>query len=294
MKLSAFLLSYDAHYRAGMSSRQIVDKALSQGFQAIEPFSAPDLVTVAQAADLGQYVRDQGSTISCYSICADLVTRDRDTVLADMKNRIDMAAAMGSPYYHHTIFPRLSLSQYGDASYHEIFRRAMQVLPELCSYAQDKGVLCIYEEQGLFFNGCNSVLRLTEALGDAPFGLVADLGNILFVDERPESFIGLFADKIVHVHCKDYLLKSGNEGWPGREWYMTRSGNFLRETIPGHGIIEYQKVFRLLQQIQYKGWYSVEYSALEPHDIAIPLAMENLQRIYDQVHAADMCTKDLI
>ena len=40
--------------------------------------------------------------------------------------------------------------------------------------------------------------------------VVAGFGNIQFVDEDVEEFIPAFADRIVHVHVKDYLVTSGN------------------------------------------------------------------------------------
>lgn len=285
MKLSAFLCSYSALYAAGASTRQVVDAAIRQGFGAIEPFPTQDLDTVEQARELGKYIRSAGAQVSCFSTCAELLGGDCGDAVHQMRQRIDMAAAMGAPYFHHTIHPQLTLPRAGEASYLQALRQAEPMLRALCAYAADRGVLCVYEDQGLYFNGCMGVGRLVEALSGAPFGLVADLGNILFVDEQAEDFIGRFSDKIVHVHCKDYLKKPGAGPCPGRGWYVTRRGDYLRDTIVGHGVVNFPACFRVLEQMGYDGWYSLEYAAMEPAEFGIGCAVENLRRFYDQTRA---------
>lgn len=283
MKLSAFLCSYGALYDAGATTKQVVDAAIKQGFGAIEPFPTEDLDTVEQARELGKYIRGAGLSVSCFSTCAELLGPEGAENVRLMRRRIDMAAAMGAPYFHHTIHPQLTLPRAGELSYLQALQQAVPELRELCAYAADRGVLCVYEDQGLYFNGCEGMRRLTEALDGAPFGLVADLGNILFVDEQPEDYIGAFSSRIVHVHCKDYLRKPGSEPCPGKGWYVTRHGDYLRDTICGHGAVNFPACFRVLDQMGYDGWYSLEYAAMEPASFGIGYALENLRQYHDLI-----------
>lgn len=286
MKLSAFLCSYGAMYDAGATTRQVIDAAAAHGFDAIEPFPCADLDTVEQAREIGAYIRDKGMAVSCFSTGCQLLGAGSRAALEQMKQRIDMAAALGAPYFHHTIHPQLTHPRAGEMSFVQALREAEPLLRELCAYAADRGVECVYEDQGTYFNGVWAISRLIEQLDGAKFGLVADMGNIFFVDERPEDFIGAFSAYIRHVHCKDYLFKSGAAAAPGRGWYFTRKGNFIRDTIVGHGAVNYAAVMQLLRQIGYDGWYSLENAAIESADVAIPMAMENLRRYYADAQAA--------
>ena len=282
MKLSVFFLSYDAMYRRGATTLELIDLAAKQGFAAVEPMPVNDLQTVDQARQFGEYAREKGLDVSCFSTSFQMLQGDRQQVIDALKQRIDMTAAMGAPMFHHTIHPPLSIPRPGDISYADALNRVEGMLRELCAYGDDRGVLCVYEDQGMYFNGRDGMRRLMDRLDGAHFGLVADLGNSYFVDEHPEDFISMFSQKIVHVHCKDYLYKSGANLYPGEGWYVTRSGNYLRDTILGHGTLNLPAVLRVLDRIGYDGWYSLEYAGLEPPEIGIPQSMRNLV----DVHAA--------
>ena len=281
MKFSAFLCSYGPLFDQGASIYEVIDTAAAQGFGAVEPFPREDLDTVEQARQMGQYAKDKGLAVSCFSTGCELLGPDVQEVMARMRRYIDMTAAMGCPYFHHTIHPPLVLPKAGGLSFAQAMEQALPLVKELCRYAADRGVLCIYEDQGMYFNGCVNFQRFCEAMDGTPYGVVADTGNIFFVDETPQQFIGNFSHRIVHVHLKDYLRKSGSGPCPGAGWYVSKAGEYLRDTIPGHGIVEFPAVFRLLQQIGYDGWCSLEYAAMEPISFGIPMAADNLRR-YDE------------
>lgn len=283
MKISAFLCSYGPLFEQGEKLTAIIDRAADQGFTAIEPFPCRELETVEQARQVGAYIRDKGLAVSCYSTGCELLGPDYADVMAQMRRRIDQAAAMGSPYFHHTIHPPLVLPRRGEADFAQALSQAAPRVAELCRYAADRGVLCVYEDQGMCFNGVTAFRALVEALGDAPFGVVADVGNICFVDETAEAFIGQFSSRIVHVHIKDYLKKPGSGPCPGAGWYVTRAGDYLRDTIVGHGAVNFPAILRLLSQIGYDGWYSLEYAAMEPISFGIGMSLDNLRRYYEDV-----------
>ena len=283
MKLSVFFFSYDPLYRRGATTLELIDLAKAQGFAAVEPMPAHDLQTVEQARQFGDYAREKGLDVSCFSTSFEMLEGDRREVIGALKQRIDMAAAMGSPMFHHTIHPPLTIPRFGDLSYADALNRVEGMLRELCAYGDDRGVLCVYEDQGMYFNGIDGVRRLMDRLEGAHFGLVADLGNTYFVDAFPEDFIGAFSQRIVHVHCKDYLCKPGTQLCPGEGWYVTRGGNYLRDTILGHGAVNLPAVLRVLDCMGYDGWYSLEYGALEPLESGIPMSMRNLMNIHAAV-----------
>lgn len=281
MKLGIFSLSYASLAEQGMSSLEMVDLAKQQGFPAFEPYPFDDLQTVDAALELGKKVRDAGMVIPCFSTGVELIGPEANASVEQMKLYIEMAKAMGSPYFHHTIHPGLEISVSDPTVFHEALSEVVPRLKELCVYAQERGVMCLYEEQGMMFNGVSPVMRLAEELGDTPYGLVLDSGNIFFVDERPEEFLGVFANKIKHLHLKDYYLKSGNENDPGEGWLTTRRGDYLRDAIPGHGAINYLQLMRMIHRTGYDGYFSLEYCGSEDHEYAIPQSVKNLESYYE-------------
>lgn len=101
MKLSAFLCSYGPMYDQGATTFEVIDRAASQGFGAVEPFPCADLDTVDDARRVGGYAREKGLEVSCFSTCCELLGPDSHETAELMRRRIDMAAAMGSPLFHH-------------------------------------------------------------------------------------------------------------------------------------------------------------------------------------------------
>lgn len=281
MKLGVFSLSYSKMAEQGMSSLEMVDMAKQQGFVAFEPYPFGDLQTVDAALKLGKKVREAGMVLSCFSTDVELIGPKASENVERMKLYIEMAKAMGSPYFHHTIHPQIEVTAADTVVFHDAVSEVVPRLKELCLYAEERGVTCLYEEQGLIFNGVAPIRRLAEEMRDVPYGLVLDSGNILFVDEKPEEYLGVFANKIKHFHLKDYYLKSGNQNDPGEGWLVTRRGDYLRDAIPGHGAVNYMQLMRMIHRIGYDGYFSLEYCGPESHDYAIEQSVQNITNYYE-------------
>ena len=277
MKLGLFSLPGEI-----TSYRQAVDFAKSCGITAIEPycdreFALPDVEAAKRLAD---YAGEQGVAICCFSMAVDVAAEDNTAEIERLKRYADVAAAMGSPFLHHTLLPGLT-HDFARLPFSQLLKRAVQSIRTIFDYAEQVGIKCVYEDQGYLFNGCERFERLIDAV-DREIGVVADLGNILFVGEQPEVFVGRFAPWIDHVHVKDYLFQPGCSDRPDAHWLTTRDGDYLRDTIMGHGVINFEKIFRLLLRAGYKGYYSLEYSGPEDAFKAIQGSADNLRRLYDR------------
>lgn len=275
MKLGLFTLPAEL-----ATYREAVDFAKSSGIAAIEPycdrdFHEPDVEAAKRLAD---YAGEKGVDICCFSMMANVAAEDNTAEIEWLKKYADVAAAMGSPYLHHTLLPGLK-HNFPRLPFSALLERAVRSIREVSDYAEQVGVKCVYEDQGFVFNGCDRFERLLEAV-DRDIGVVADLGNILFVGEKPEMFVGRFAPFIDHVHIKDYLFKSGLNEKPDDYWLETRDGDYLRDTIMGHGSIHFEQVFRILRQAGYQGYYSLEYCGPEAASNAVKVSAENLRRLY--------------
>jgi len=275
MKTSIFSLP-----NGTMTFHEAVDYVKQLGVDAIEPYNRSEFQTpsVENAKKLRDYAAEQGVGISCFSMMGNLALKDQKAEIERLKGFIDTAAAMGSPYFHHTLIPGLTFG--GDGrSFKEYLNYVVPAARELYDYAEQQGVKCCYEDQGFVFNG---VHRFDDLLGEMerPVGVVADLGNILFVGDTPEAFVARFASRICHVHVKDYLSKDARWSNPGQGWYVTRDGGFLRGTIVGHGVVCFERVFTILNDAGYDGYFSLECDCMEEIFKAQKLSIENMRRFY--------------
>lgn len=275
MKFSIFSLPSSV-----TSYKEAVDFAAEASFEAIEPYCDREFATpdIEAAKQIRAYAENKGISISCFSIAVSVVGENRRAEIDRLKKYIDVAKALGSPYLHHTIAPGLS-HKFVRMPYGALLQKAVEALKEISDYGKERGVKCMYENQGYIFNGSNRLERLIEA-ADFDFGIVADVGNSLFVGERAEVFVGRFAPFIEHVHVKDYLFHDGRAYHPGEGWMMTREGDYLKDCIMGMGVVNFAKIFRILKNAGYQGYYSLEYCGGGDAKAAINMSATNLAQIY--------------
>lgn len=104
------------------------------------------------------------------------------------------------------------------------------------------------------------------------------MGNIFFVNEKPEVFTAAFQTEICHVHVKDYIWKKSNVS-PGEMWLPAKDNSWLCDTNVGTGIIDFKTCMSLLKNIGYSGAYSLENSEAEPYQENTKKTMDYLRRL---------------
>ncbi len=275
MKLSIFaappsFTSYD----------QVIEFCVKNDMKGLELFPMLELTdgNPETARSIAQKAREKGLEITCFSAGVDLAAPDGKAKAQQLKRWADCAAAAGSPYLHHTLALSLTPS-YGEVTYQDIRDRVTPLAREVFDYAGDKGVLCLYEDQGLY---CNGAVRFGDFLGNLnrPARVCLDVGNCMFVDELPEHFAGLFLPLVKHVHLKDYLIRPASMPHPGEACYITAAGNYLLELPMGYGSVNFETVFAMLLRQGYDGWFSTEYTG--PGDVeALELGVRNVRRYYN-------------
>jgi sugar phosphate isomerase/epimerase len=95
------------------------------------------------------------------------------------------------------------------------------------------------------------------------YGLLVDIGNFLCADEPSLAALPVAIPYAFHVHVKDFLWKSGAGERPGASWFTSRAGDWLRGTIPGHGVVPVAQCLALIKNSGYKGNLSLEFEGLE-------------------------------
>ncbi len=251
------------------SYREMVDYAAAHNIQQLETLNLLDLATpdLQVARELKAYATKKGITFPCVSVGIDLVGENSREAIETVKQYVLVAKILGSPFLHHTIALNYSDPRLTADNFDTFYARGLAAVREIFDYAAKFGIRTIYEDQGFLFNGQENFARFLNDV-DRNVGIVADFGNIQFVDEHVEGFIARFADRIVHVHVKDYIITDGasREKLPGE--YTSKGGNYLQGCLIGQGSVHTEAAFRALQEIRYHGIVSLEGDPIGPDEEA--------------------------
>lgn len=237
----------------------VVDHTVSLGIKNLETFNNFELKTpdIEFAKRLREYADKKGVKIVCASLGIDLVNDDNEKKMERALAYADVAKALGSPYFHHTVALNISDPDRTERNREIYFSRGLRAIEKVYDYCQSIGIRSVYEDQGYLFNGVQGFKRLMDAT-DRNFGVVVDFGNCLFVDEPIEDFIPLVKDRVVNVHVKDYIYTDGTTRDKMDNEFITAKKNYLSDCNFGEGIVNFDRAFEELRKIGYNGYYSVE------------------------------------
>ena len=255
--------------------------AVKMNFTSVEMFedavskkyTISDLTT---AGNVKKVLKENDLSMACYSVYAN-VWKNKETI-KDLMRLVEIATELGAKYFHHTLLPGSRLQD--RPTYEEGIREAVNAASQIADYASQMGLICIYEDQGQYVNGVKGFggfwTEMKKRCGN--IGICADLGNIMFVNESPETFLEAYVKDVCHVHVKDYLWKKASIS-PGRYWHRAKGDNWLRDTMVGSGVINFEACMKILKKAEYSGAFALELGHPEPYDDGVMQAMEYLQRI---------------
>lgn len=239
-----------------------IDVAVDFGMQNLETINGYELAQpdVEFARKMRDYADQKGIKITCTSVGINLVGEDRREKIEATKKYAEVAAILGSPYLHHTIALDHTKPDVARENYDLFYQRGLDAVREIYDYAENLGVRCVYEDQAFVFNGVKNFTRFLSDV-DRNVGVVADFGNIMFVDEQVGSFIEAFGDRVINVHLKDYIHTVNPDREKTKREYLTYHGNFLEDRPLGHGSVDFDAAFAQLKKIGYDGYFALECSA---------------------------------
>lgn len=276
MKKSCFLISYKGLYNsAGYLETDMFKLAKEDGFDAVEPLVAHELAkdnAIEDAKKIAERIKANDLDCSCLSYAINMLDMSKEEAVAKLKRAVDIAITLGSPFLHHTF--QVSLRPKEVDLYHKFHKTFVEIARETALYAGEKGIECIYEDQGYYMNNPELFSELMNDIGLENTGVCLDVGNALFGRTSPETWTNLFAKQIKHVHIKDYLKKSAQTAPAG--WFKTIEGDFLRGTIIGHGVVNFESVFASLIEFGYDGYLSLEYEGIEDWAHGVKESVKNI------------------
>ena len=173
----------------------------------------------------------------------------------------------------HSAKPIIMLSAKG-----EVFDKVLNSAARIARRCQELGITCLYEEQGLYFNGVQNFGRFFRAIKQiqSNVGVCGDFGNILFADEAATDFFQAFQKDILHVHLKDYFLSDDISAQPDPEaWLKSKGGKYVKDAPLGKGVTDCKKCLDILKKADYQGFFSLELVNPVQNN---PLAMEYCKR----------------
>ncbi len=237
----------------------MVDTAVEHGLLAVEGFNMLDFGTPdkKKAKAVREYADSKGVIFPCFSVFADISVGNFEENVRRLKDYAEVAGILGSPYLHHTIVGEFKNPERVLAIRDELFNLGVDAARAVYDHAESFGVKTIIEEQGYIFNGIEGVEKFLDSV-ERDMKLVADFGNILQSGDRPEEFVKYFAGAFVHAHIKDFALRDENESGKG---FKTLTGQYIHTVELGEGDVDFEKVFGILKESGYKGFYGLEFGA---------------------------------
>ena len=288
MKISVSSYSFSQLLNSGEHTQlSLIVLAKEMGFDAIEftDLCPPEGVS---EEDYARQIKAEservGLPVSSYTIGADFINTDSiEDEIARVCKKVDIAAILGVKVMRHDATSGFKGS---DAKY-KGFDQALPSLIKGCKavtdYAKKYGISTCVENHGFFSQESLRVEKLVTGVADENFGLLIDIGNFACADDSSPVAVGRLAPYAKYVHAKDFHIKSGNGINPGRGFFRSRGGNYLRGAIIGHGDIPVFQCLSILKNSGYDGYVSVEFEGMENALDGISTGLENLKRMIENI-----------
>ena len=140
----------------------------------------------------------------------------------------------------------------------DAFKWCIDCIEKCLPKAEECGVLFALENHWGLTRSPEGLLRITDAIKSPWLGILMDTGNFM---EDPYDKLIRIAPKAVYVHAKTY--------YGGGEWYTLE--------------LDYPRIFKILNDVKYQGYVSLEYEGKEDAETAVPKSLEILRKAFNTV-----------
>ncbi|MCR5151051.1 MAG: sugar phosphate isomerase/epimerase [Clostridiales bacterium] len=280
MKIGVSSYSFNQALQSGRETQlSIISKAKEMGFDGIEfvDLDVPQGLTEAEYASI---VREEcekvGLPVIAYTVSADMLSDSGlDSEVERVCKKADIASVLGAGCMRHDA--AWSVKDY------YTFENALPVIAKGCravnDYASSLGIVTMIENHGYFCQNSLRVEKIISSVNSVNFGALIDIGNFTCVDENCTDAVRRLLPFAKHIHAKDFHIKSGSEFNPGRGFFKSGGGNYLRGAVIGQGNVPVYQCVQLIKNSGYDSFISVEFEGVEDCFYGIEAGLENLRKM---------------
>jgi inosose dehydratase len=160
----------------------------------------------------------------------------------------------------------------------EEWKKLCDGLNKLGAKAKEMGMALTYHHHmGTGVQTADEIDHLMECTDSELVGLLYDSGHLVFSGEDEIAVLKKWLPRIRHVHLKDVRREKREEAIAGKWSFLkgVKEGVF---TVPGDGCINFEPIFTILKEADYRGWWVVE--AEQDPALANPLEYALKARAY--------------
>ena len=178
------------------------------------------------------------------------------------KQKIDVTAALGGGFCR-----VLSGQRRPEVSRRQGVGWVVECIRELVDYAAGKNVVLAIEnhykdnfwKHPEFAQKRDVYLEVLNQIESPWFGAQYDPSNAILAGEDPIELLELIKHRVVTVHASDRFLKPGHTLEELRQVEDSVGyAAILSHGVVGKGLNDYPRIFRILRQVGYQGWISIE------------------------------------
>lgn len=285
MKLGISTYSlYGALQRGEMTIQDVIVFIASLGAEHAE--IVPLGFNLTENPELIEEIKKQaqksGIELSNYAVGANFSGLDDEQFeqeIARLKREVDIAAALGVKKMRHDVASSQNLSISNFLMELPRLAKACQIIAD---YAAPYGITTSVENHGYYIQDSDRVQALIEVVDRPNFKTTLDIGNFLCVDENPYAAVLNNIGLASMVHIKDFYYRPATDN-PGEGWFKSKSGNWLRGAIVGHGDIAIPQVLGLVKDSGYDDFISIEFEGLEDCRLGTRLGFEFVKRVWNEL-----------
>lgn len=215
---------------------------------------------------------ETGLLVSAYDVSNNFVKVSHEERLGEVEKVLDgirMAKELGAP-----VVRVFCGDVHGDITFEEGANWIIESLKMCVETAEQENIMLAIENHGLLAGKSVMIEQIIQAVNSPFVKSTFDTGNFLLVHESPEEAFNRLKDDIVHVHFKDFRKKEAQESFRG---FRSTEGVELIGVVPGDGMVNLDAIVQGLKEIEYDGWFSIEYEGFDDAQLANEEAVNRLR-----------------
>lgn len=267
MKLSVMLFPFHKDLSDKvLEPKNLVQEFRAVGITAIEPMMSWLDADPIRWTELRKAADDLGMKYSCFDVGVNFVgesAADRQKAQDIVARGVQICVDLKCPV---ALLPGTKPA--ANMSNEEGRKIYAEELAKAAERAKGSGVTLTIEDFGVYpFFACSieHVLEVLDGTKRDDVKLTFDNGNFLLADESPAACFKRCADRIVHVHIKDFALQPAD----ATMGIKSREGKRYIGCEIGTGMAEVKECLALIKASKYDGWLSLEVGTRPPLDAAI-------------------------